>query len=97
MLRPKQRQYLRALAHDLAPVVQIGKNGLSETTYAEVSEQLRAHELIKVRILRECPLDPAAAAEPLAEKTGGEVVQKLGRVLTVYRRHDNKPKIEFPR
>jgi RNA-binding protein len=97
MLRSKQRQYLRSLAHDLAPVVHIGKNGLSDTTFAEVREQLRAHELIKVRFLRECPLEPAEAAEPLAQETGGDIVQKLGRVLTMYRRHDNKPKIELPR
>jgi RNA-binding protein len=97
MLRSKQRQFLRALAHDLAPVVHIGKNGLSDTSYEEVREQLRAHELIKVRFLRECPVEPSEAVEPLVQATGSDVVQKLGRVLTVYRRHDNKPKIELPR
>jgi RNA-binding protein len=96
-LTGKQKSHLRALAHELQPVVQVGKAGLSESVIAQVREQLKAHELIKVRFAKECESQPEDAASPLASETGCFVVQKAGRVLTLYKRHDNKPKIELPR
>src|SRR2546430_5716756 len=49
-LTAKQRQYLRGLAHSLAPVVRVGKGRLTESIVAETKRSLEAHELIKVRI-----------------------------------------------
>jgi RNA-binding protein len=96
-LTGKQKRHLRALAHALEPVVQVGKGGLSEGVVSQVREQLKAHELIKVRFGKECESQPEDAALPLATEVPCQVVQKAGRVLTLYRRHDNKPKIELPR
>lgn len=96
-LTGKQRSYLRALAHELEPVVQVGKAGLSESVVAQVRDQVKAHELIKIRFAKECEVQPEDAAEPLARDVPCQVVQKAGRVLTVYKRHDHKPKIELPK
>lgn len=96
-LTGKQRSYLRALAHDMDPVVQVGKAGLSEAVVEQVREQLKAHELIKIRFAKECDVNPEQASDPLAAQVPCHVVQKAGRVLTVYKRHDNKPKIELPK
>jgi RNA-binding protein len=94
-LNSKQTQFLRALAHPLKPLVQVGNKGVSETLIQQVSEQLLAHELIKVRFNTES-VEPAEVMEQLAERTESELVQKLGRTLVLYRRHDTKPKIELP-
>lgn len=96
-LTGKQKSYLRALAHELQPVVQVGKLGLSEAVVEQVREQVRAHELIKIKFAKECEVAPDAAAEPLEQQVPCQVVQKTGRVLTVYKRHDHKPKIELPK
>jgi RNA-binding protein len=96
-LTGKQRSYLRALAHEMDPVVHVGKAGLSEGVVEQVREQLRAHELIKLRFAKECEVSPEDASEPLATQVPCQIVQKAGRVLTVYKRHDNKPKIELPK
>lgn len=96
-LTGKQKSHLRALAHDLQPVVQVGKLGLSEAVVEQVREQIKAHELIKIKFAKECDVKPEDAAEPLAQQVPCHVVQKAGRVLTVYKRHDHKPKIELPR
>lgn len=96
-LTGKHKSHLRALAHDLEPVVHVGKGGLSEGVVAQVREQLKAHELIKVRFSKECESQPEDAAVPLATEAACHVIQKVGRVLTLYKRHDNKPKIELPR
>jgi len=49
MLKGSDRRHLRGLAHQLKPVVQVGKQGLIENLITTVSQALDAHELIKVR------------------------------------------------
>ncbi len=95
-LTGKQRRHLRALGHALEPVVQVGKQGLTETVVAAVDEALARHELVKVRIGTECPEDRHEVAERLGPAVKGEVAQVLGRTLLVYRRHPKEPKIQLP-
>lgn len=90
-------RHLRGLGHHLDPVVQIGKEGLTDAVIAATREQLLAHELIKVRVGTEAPVDRKAAAEELAKATGATLAQVLGRTLLLYKRHPSKPKIELPR
>jgi RNA-binding protein len=100
-LSPRQRQYLKGLAHGLAPVVQVGAAGMSESVVAAVHEALRRHELIKVKLPK---LGDAQAREQMAEAltqaSGAVQVQLLGRVLVLYaaRGEDlpDKPRIQLP-
>lgn len=96
-LTGKQRRHLRSLGHHLEPVVQLGKNGLTEGITAAVDEALTEHELIKVRIGTECPDDRADVAARLGPAVHAEVAQVLGRTLLVYRRHPKEPKIQLPK
>lgn len=96
-LSGKQSRHLRALAHSLKPVVQVGKHGWSAALRAEIDAALLAHELIKVRITGEAPVDGGALAVHIAAENGAAVVQTVGHTLTVYRRHPYKPKIELPK
>jgi RNA-binding protein len=95
-LNGKQRRHLRALGHHLDPVVQIGKQGVTEGTTAAVDAALESHELVKVRIGTECPEDPDAVAEALAPALKAALAQRLGRTLLLYRRHPKEPKIKLP-
>jgi RNA-binding protein len=90
-------RYLRGLGHHLDPVIQIGKDGITDALIAATNEALRAHELIKVKVGTECPVDRKNAGPELAEKTGATLAQVLGRTLLLYKRHPSKPKIEVPR
>jgi RNA-binding protein len=96
-LTAKQKQYLKGVAHGLDPVVQVGSKGLSDGLIEQIREQLVAHELIKIRFNTEATLTPADGAEELATRTRSQLVQKAGRVLVLYRRHDEKPRIELPK
>ena len=87
---------LRALGHDLAPVVAIGKEGLRESLVAATDQALETHELIKVKIQREAPVDRHEAGIDLAARTGSVLAQVIGRTLLLYRRHPKKPKIQLP-
>jgi RNA-binding protein len=100
-LNPRQRQHLKALAHPLVPVVQLGAAGVTEAVIRQVGEALHRHELIKVKLPK---LDDASAREAMAEElttaSGAARVQLLGRVLVLYspRAKDlpGKPRILLP-
>jgi RNA-binding protein len=96
-LTGKQAAHLRALAHPLKPIVQVGKNGWSEPLRLEIDAALLAHELIKVRLGRETPVDAGVVAVHIEAENKAAVVQQIGKTLVVYRRHPQKPKIELPK
>jgi len=96
-LTAKQKQYLKGLAHGLEPVVQVGSKGISDGLIDQIRQQLVVHELIKIRFNTESASEPAESAEELATRTKSQLVQKLGRMVVLYRRHDEKPKIELPK
>jgi RNA-binding protein len=97
VLTAKQRQYLRGLAHGLDPLVQVGSKGISDALIAQIRDQLEAHELIKVRFNTECAVEPGEVVDDVVTRTRCQLVQKAGRVLILYRRHDEKPRIELPK
>lgn len=97
MLSGKQRRHLRALAHDLRPIVQVGKDGIDEGLVAAVDQALLDHELIKVKVGEAAGLDRHAAADDLAAKTKSDVAQVLGNTVILYRAHPDEPKIVLPR
>jgi RNA-binding protein len=88
------RRRLRGLAHKLSAVVQIGKEGVSDGVLRQVTGALFDHELIKVKIGGEGPDDRFAVAERLGQLPGVNVVQILGRVVVIYKRHPEKPRYE---
>jgi RNA-binding protein len=88
------RKTLRAAGHHLSPVVQVGKEGVTEAVLRQLDEALATHELVKVKIGTESPEDRFEAADRLGEETGGQVAQILGRTILVYRRHPEKPRYE---
>lgn len=96
-LSGKAARYLRGLGHHLDPIVQIGKDGITDGVVTATRAALLAHELVKVKILPEAPIDRKLAGEELAERAGAALAQTLGRTLLLYKRHPHKPKIELPR
>ena len=95
-LTGKQRRHLRALGHHLDAVVQIGHEGITDAIVAHASEQIRRHELVKVRVLESAPVDRREGAEELSARTGAALAQVLGRTFLLYLRDLEKPRIELP-
>ncbi len=93
-LTGKQRRYLRGLGHSLEPVLHIGKEGVTEAVSAQLSIELDAHELVKVKLGQNTPEDRHSAGNELAALTQSELVQVLGRTMLLYRRA-TEPKIDF--
>ena len=93
-LTGKQKRTLRALGHHLRPVATIGKQGLADSVVAQLDANLLAHELIKVKVLKTCPLEPPAIATLIAQRTGATLAQSVGRTLLLYRPHPERPVIQ---
>jgi RNA-binding protein len=94
-LQPAALRKLRALGHALAPVVAIGKDGLTDAVVRATDAALTTHELIKVKVQSEAPVDRHEAAVDLAARTKSALAQVIGRTLLLYRRHPKKPKIDL--
>ena len=95
-LTGKQRRHLRALGHELRPLVQIGKGGIDDGLVAAVEQALVDHELVKIKLGEHAEVDRHEAAVELAAKTKSEVAQVLGHTLLLYRPDPEKPTIRLP-
>lgn len=95
-LTTKQRQFLKGLAHPLAPVVRIGRGGVSDSVIDETKKSLLAHELIKVRIDADESAERRALAEKLASAANAELAGSVGKIAILYRPRDEKPAIKLP-
>jgi RNA-binding protein len=96
VLSAKQRQFLRGLAHPLAPVVRIGKGGVSNSVVDEAKKSLEAHELIKVRIEAGESEARRELADKLAAATDAHLAGLIGKMAILYRQRELKPKITLP-
>ncbi len=96
-LSTKQLAHLKGLAHDKKPVILLGHKGLTEAVVKETRGALLAHELIKVRLHGEDKEAVSGDAEQLAKDTGAVLVDCLGKIAILYKRHPDAPKITLPR
>lgn len=97
-LSSTQRQYLRREAHALRPIVQVGKNGLSDAIIDGTAQALESHELIKVKFM-DAPEERKALAQELAENVMAELVAVVGNIAILYRQSSDpdKQRVQLPR
>ena len=99
MLNSKQRAYLRRLAQTEEPIFQVGKGIINDNLVKQIKDALEKRELIKITML-DTAVDlaeggKAGIAEEIAKLTKAEVVQVLGKKITLYKKSSKKPKITF--
>ena len=76
-------------------IIQIGKGGITESVVDSVSAALKARELVKGRVLENSLLSAREACDRLAEVCRAEPVQVIGSKFVLYKRNEQKPKIEL--
>ena len=86
-----ERASLRGELHGEAPVLQVGRDGLTEAVVAAVREALAARELIKVRFGKGSPVDAGEGGRRLAERLSAELLGTIGRVAMLYRPREDGP------
>lgn len=91
MLKNKQIAELKYISHS-EPInkYSIGKDYLKETTFDMLDKSLEANELIKISLLKSVEKTTKEAAEELRVELNCEIVQVIGRTITLYRESKTK-------
>ena len=84
-LSGKEKAALRGEAHHLVAVVHVGKEGITPTLLQSLDDALRTRELVKIQLGRPVEEPARDLAGMLAEESGAEVVQVIGKTVTLYR------------
>ncbi|MBO1871635.1 ribosome assembly RNA-binding protein YhbY [Lachnoanaerobaculum sp. Marseille-Q4761] len=98
-MNSKQRAYLKGLAMNIDPIMQIGKASLTEENVFAIAEAMEPRELIKISVLKNCTDDPKMIANEIANLTRSEVVQVIGKKIVLYKQADEprNRKIKLPK
>ncbi|HYG59560.1 MAG TPA: ribosome assembly RNA-binding protein YhbY [Symbiobacteriaceae bacterium] len=95
-LKGKQKRFLRAMGVTMDPILTVGKDGVSDNTIRQAEGALLARELIKGRVLTTAPEGVDDTARSIADATGADLVQTMGRNFLLYRPNPEKRIIELP-
>lgn len=96
LLTGKQKRFLRAKAHHLRPIFQVGKDGVNENMITQINEALEKRELIKISILQNCLEDKDYVANNLVNGTDAELVQIIGNNVILYKESMENKQIQLP-
>ena len=96
MLNNHQKPHLRGLANRLTQTVMVGKDGISDSLIESLDNSLTAHELVKVAVLKTCPLTIQELKIELAVNTHSDIVQTIGRNIILFR-HRPKDGMALPK
>jgi RNA-binding protein len=91
-LTHEQMKKLKAAAHSLKPVVQIGQKGLTEPVIAAIAKALEDHELIKIKFL-DYKEEKRELADEITVKTGSSLVDIIGNIAIIYKENPDSKKV----
>ena len=83
MTEREAKKELMRRALELKPTVHVGKDGLKDSVYTEVSDQLKKNRLIKIKVLENADSDTKEVAETISAQVGGVVVDVRGGVVVM--------------
>ena len=89
-LKCKQKRYLRAQAHGMLPLFQVGQEGLSANWLAQIEDAIEKRELFKVNILQNALVEDEEVIAFIEDNTDIQVVQKIGHVLVLFKQADKR-------
>ncbi|MEI3613314.1 ribosome assembly RNA-binding protein YhbY [Pseudogracilibacillus sp. SO30301A] len=96
MLSGKQKRFLRAKAHHLKAIFQVGKSGVTNNMIEQLKDVLEKRELIKISILQNCLEDKEVVAEQIATDADAEIVQIIGNNIILYKESEENKMIVLP-
>ncbi len=84
----KEKLYqLKSDASKISPILNIGKNGVTEPLIEELNKKLKVNRLVKVRVLKSAEegKDLQTIANELAVSTRSTLIDVRGRTVVLYR------------
>ena len=95
MLTQSEKKQLKALASKETVKYQIGKNEITDSVLDVFNKALTARELIKIDVLKGAVNPVMEIALDLSSRLNADIVQVVGRVIVLFRRNKENPKIKF--
>lgn len=95
MITKEQRSQLRALANNMEALYQIGKKEIGENQLIMLDKALEARELIKINVLKTVETPLTELAIDLSMELKADVVQVIGRMIVLYRKNRENPRIHL--
>ena len=94
MLNSRQKKILRAKAHDLKPIILVGKSGVTDGCIQSINEAVESHELIKIKFL-EHKDNKKSLSETICTKTDSEIIGNIGHTIMLFRQNPDKEKQKY--
>ena len=95
MLTKEQKKQLKALIVSDKTKYQVGKNEINDSLLTMLDKALEARELIRVEVLKSAVTPIMELTLDLSSKLHADVVSVVGRVIVLYRRSKENPKIKL--
>ena len=86
----KQRAALRSMCNTMEPVLQIGKDGITDNLVKQCWDALEARELIKGKVLETAMLTAREASDAICEALGAEGIGCVGTKFIVWRKSEKR-------
>ncbi len=86
-MKSNLRNYLRAQAHDIDPIVMVGKEGVSDNVIYALDQALLHHELVKVRFQAKKEFIKELSNK-LAKETNSDLIYVIGFIAIFYRKSE---------
>lgn len=87
IIKGKKNRYLRSQAQTMKPVVQVGREGISDNLLKQIQLLLNKDELIKVSLLQNTMVGPEQLMDALTDLDGGIAhVQTIGSKVILYKK-----------
>ena len=90
-LSPAERKLFKARAHALKPVVTVGNGRLTAAVLKEIDLSLKAHDLIKIRVIGDDRELRQSLLGEICNRSGASPVQHIGKILIVFRENTDPP------
>ena len=94
-MNSKKRAFFKKKAHNLEPIVRIGKDGLNQNIVQSILDAITSRELIKVKILQNCEEEKTIIYSKLMDIKDFEVVGMIGRTIIIFKENKENPSISL--
>ncbi|MBN1175080.1 YhbY family RNA-binding protein [Candidatus Woesearchaeota archaeon] len=89
-MNAEDKKKFRSQAKNLRPFIIISKSGISDNVIENISKNLKANKLTKIKLLKEyvdsVEQDKKELAQMIAEKTKSELIDQVGQMIVLYKR-----------
>lgn len=90
MISNKDIKSLKKLAHNLKPIIQLGKNSITDSFITQLDEILEIHELVKISIHATIDLKKDEIIDRILKNTNAYYISYIGRKFVIYRESSTK-------